>query len=357
MNNLLMLAAATMIASIGCRSAVSYDEKQTATMSPEAVAKLKGLDVLRVPIVTPSDEQIRKARRRFAETDRVELEEMKARFHPTIEHTTIRGVRVVTIAPKDVAAANKDKIILYIHGGGYVMGSATDRTGMLMTSEMGLKTYSIDYQLAPETKFPVALDECLTVYKELIHRFGAANIVGVSTSSGSGHMLGMLLKAENEKLPMIKAIALFSPLVDLTDHGDSISVNDGRDFLAYENQMDKFFIAPFVGKNANLEDPLVSPVYGSYRSTFPATVIVTGTRDVVLSGSTRMIWKLRRASVPTELIVGEGMWHAYVNFPDVPEAREARKASQEFLFAQLRSARASAVEAAHPSDAANISAR
>lgn len=135
-------------------------------------------------------------------------------------------------------------------------------------------------------------------------------------------------------------------------------VEDALDVgMPQENQMDKFFIAPFVGKNANLEEPLISPIHGSYPSNFPATVIVTGTRDVVLSGSTRLNWKLRRASVPTELIVGEGMWHAYTSFPDIPESREARKASQEFLFAQLRTGNGVATETAHPSDAANVSAR
>jgi acetyl esterase/lipase len=353
MSMLRALGAAAVLLSAGCTSAVSYDEKQIATLSPEAAAKLKELEVFRMPLLTPSDDQIRKARQRFAETDRVELEEMKARFHPTIARTTIGGVGVVIITPQNVAAANEDKIILYVHGGGYMMGSATERTALLMTSEMGLKTYSIDYQLAPEAKFPVALDECLTVYKELVHRFGAANIVGISTSAGSGHMLGMLLKAQSEKLPMLGALALFSPLIDLTDRGDSTSFNEGRDFLAYQNQMDKFFIAPFVGKDAKLDDPLVSPVYGSYESAFPATMIVTGTRDIVLSGAARLSWKLRRAQVPTELLVGEGMWHAYVSFPDVPEAREARKSAQDFLFARLRSAS----EAAPPSGAAGGSVR
>jgi len=335
MKTLFMLLA---IMTAGCASALTYNDRQTATMSPEARTKLKELEVVRVPVVSPSDEEIRKARLRFAEIDRAELAEMEARFHPVIKRETMAGVPIAVITPQHVAEENKGKRLLYIHGGGNMMGAATDRTGMLMANEMGLDAYAIEYRLAPEAKSPVALQECIAVYKELVSQFGASNIVGVAVSSGSAHMLGVLLDAHEHGLPMIAGIALFSPLVDLTDRGDSITSNNGRDFLAYENQMDKFFIAPYVGNQTKLDDPSISPLYGAYDSSFPATVIVTGTRDIVLSGSTRLHWKLRRANVPAELIVGEGMWHAYTSYPDIPESREARKATQDFLFAQLRRA-------------------
>jgi acetyl esterase/lipase len=293
---LLAVSLLTLNALIGCTSALPYNQKQIATMSPEAVAKLKDLKVFRVPLISPSDGQIVKVRRQFADIERGELAEMKARFHPTIERTTIKGVNVVVVTPQNIKPENAGKIIFYIHGGGYIMGWPTDRTGMLLTNEMGLKTYSVDYQVAPEAKFPSALNECFAVYKDLIQHYGAANIVGLSTSAGSGHMLGLLLKAQSEKVPMMRAMALWSPSVDLTDHGDSVTANDGRDLLAYYNQADKFYIAPLVGKNANLQDPLLSPIYGKYEPGFPASVIVTGTRDTFLSGSTRLYWKLRRVT-------------------------------------------------------------
>ena len=89
MNEKMVLAV--LLASTGCASALPYNQKQAATISPEAVAKLKELKVFRVPLVNPSDEQIVKVREQFAEVERGELEEMKARFHPTIERTTTSG--------------------------------------------------------------------------------------------------------------------------------------------------------------------------------------------------------------------------------------------------------------------------
>ncbi len=318
----------------GCASHIKISKEQAATMSNEAVATLKRLKVKRVPFIKVSDKNIIKIREQFAEIERGQLEEMKAKFNPEIRDTIIAGVHTYIITPQHIKPENKDKIIIYIHGGGFVMGSATDRTGMLMANELGIKTYAIDYSLAPEAPFPVAMEECLSVYKHLIENYNPTNIVGVSTSAGSAHMVAMLLKAKEQHLPMISAISLLSPSVDLSGEGDAIVANEGRDILSYKNQQKKYFYRPFLGSE-NPKNPYVSPVYATYSKDFPATSIVTGTRDLLLSGSVRLYWKLKNAGVRTELVVSEGMWHAYTNFPDIPEAVEARRVSQEFLIHSL----------------------
>ncbi len=319
----------------GCTSALKLTEGQEATMSKQAVDTLKTLKVFHVPFINISDKMIIKARGQFAEIEKQQLNEMKQKFNPTIADTTINGVHVYIITPQNIKPENRDKIILYIHGGGFVMGSATDRTGMLMTNELGFKTYAVDYQLAPEAKFPVAMNECLEVYKYLVTKYNPDNIVGISTSAGSTHMLGMLLNAKKQNLPMINSISLLSPAADISSNGDAIVANNGRDVLAYKNQADKFYIKPFIGKE-DPTNPMITPVYADYSGDFPATSIVTGTRDMFLSSSSRLYWKIKKANVSSELLVGEGMWHAYTNYTDIPEAVEARKASQQFLLNELR---------------------
>jgi epsilon-lactone hydrolase len=312
--------------------ALRVNERQAATMSPEAVEMLKSLKMLRVPFITPSNEMILYLRSSLAKIQSAQLQEAKARFNPGIEDTAIDGVRVALITPKKLAQEYEKKVLLFIHGGGYIMGSPTDNTAILMASEMGIRTYSVDYQLAPEARFPVALNECLKVYAHLVASYGADSVLASGASSGAGHLLATLLKARESRLPMIRAIAVFSPSVDLTPRGDSITSNEGRDVLAYDNQTDKFYAAPFLG-GASPEDPFVSPIYGTYDSAFPATVAVTGTRDAVLSGAVRLYWKLKDARVPAELSVSEGMWHGFFTSPDIPEAARARRAAQEFLLA------------------------
>ncbi|QEC78528.1 alpha/beta hydrolase fold domain-containing protein [Mucilaginibacter ginsenosidivorax] len=341
----LILSALVLIILASCSSKLSISKGQEATLTPQAVALLQTFKVVRLPFINPSDKMLINARNQFAVIEKAQLEEMKARFHPLIQDTTIENVKVAIIIPKNIKPGNEDKIMLYIHGGGYIMGSATDRTGVLMANELGIKTYSVDYHLAPEAKYPVALNECLAVYKYLVGKYDPRKIIGLSTSAGSGHMLGALLKAQELNLPMIKAIALLSPGVDLTNSGDAITANDGRDLIGAKNQADKFFAAPYAGK-ASLTDPFVSPIYGKYTSAFPPTVIVTGTRDLFLSGSVRLSWKLKDAHVPTELLVSEGMWHAFTNYPDLPEAIQSRNAVEHFLTAQLKKENVIAVTAA-----------
>lgn len=317
-----------------CARSLHVQKGQANTISQQAYDTLKTLKYVRVPIIKISDKTIIKARQQFANMEKGQLEEMKRKFNPAISDTTINGVHVFVITPQNIKPENKDKIIIYIHGGGFTMGSATDRTGMLMANELGYKTYAIDYQLAPEAKFPVAMNECLEVYKFLITKYNPDNIVGISTSAGCTHMLAMLLKAKELNLSMINSISLLSPAVDLADNGDSNSFNDGRDLLAYRNMGDKMMIKPFV-ENASLSDPLVSPINAAYSSDFPSTSIVTGTRDLFLSGSSRLYWKLKDAGVNVELLCSEGMWHAFTNFTDIPEAIQARKATQQFLTNEL----------------------
>jgi acetyl esterase/lipase len=235
-----------------------------------------------------------------------ELIEKKENFNPLIEEVEMYGVKTYVIAPQKILPENEDKIMLYIHGGGFILGSATDRTGMLMINEMGIKTYSTDYSLAPEAKFPVALNEFIEVCRFLIQSFDSRKIIGISASTGCTHRLSMLLKAHQEGLPMINSIALFSPAADLTGNGDSAISNEGRCLLAIKNQSFKIFVFPFAGSTP-LTDPLVSPIYSDYPKTFPPTSIISGTRDLFLSNGVRLFWKLKVIGVRTELITDEGM--------------------------------------------------
>jgi monoterpene epsilon-lactone hydrolase len=326
--------AVALLVTTGCARKISITREQAVTMSPQAVDTLKTFKIIRMPIIKPSDKMLINARQKFAAYEVGELKTMMNRFHPTVADTTIGGVFVKVITPAKINPAYKGKIAIYIHGGGFILGSATDRMGMLMINEMGIKTYSIEYHLAPEAKFPVAMNECLAVYRGLLEHNNPNDITGFSCSAGCAHMLAMLLKAKQEGLPMINSIALISPAADISGNGDTPKSNDGRDLLGYKNMGDKMFVAPFIGKTS-ASDPLVSPIYSKYTSDFPSTVLLTSTRDLFLSNSVRMYWKLKGAHVDAELIVAEGMWHAFQSFPDIPEAVENRKAAEDFLFKKM----------------------
>lgn len=354
------LIATLLIASAlvtGCARKIHITQSQAGGMSQAAVDTLAKLRNFRLPLIKASGKMIVKVRGQFAQMEAGQLQENIKEFKPTITDTIIGGVTVHVIIPSTLKPENRDKIAYYIHGGGYVMGSATDQTGLIMAHELGLKTYSLDYTLAPEARFPIAMNQALTVYKYLVSLYDPNKIVGYSTSSGCGHMMGMLLKAKQENLPMINSVALLSPSLDVSGVGDSYVSNDGRDLLGLKNQGDKLYVAPFTGLkkgDPKLKDPLMSPVYGNYTSDFPAVVINTSTRDLFLSNSSRLYWKLKAAGVPVQLDVAEGMWHAFTVYKTIPEAVAARKSVIDFMFRSMASKNQHPIIAENNGETANI---
>ncbi|CAG9991793.1 unnamed protein product [Clonostachys byssicola] len=119
--------------------------------------------------------------------------------------------------------------------------------------------------------------------------------------------------------------------VDLSGAGDSMVFNArDRDIMPY-SLLYSMVAQNYFEEGVDLKDPLVSPIYASYDTWFPRTVITVGTRDFALSNGIRFHWKLREAGVETELLVSEGMWHGFVWDPVVPEAQTARAAVIKFM--------------------------
>jgi len=255
-----------------------------------------------------------------------------------VKITKIGGAAVHILTPKNYNTDNDDKALLYIHGGAYVFGSAE---GSLFLSApiaayTGLKIYSVDYRLAPQRPFPAAVDECVTVYREMLKEFSPKNIGVYGHSAGGSLLLAMLLKAADpHDLPMPAAVASLTPWSDIAKIGDSyFSLEGTAPILHYDH------LAPlakaYVG-GADMKDPLVSPVYARYSSEFPPTFIQTGTRDLFLSNCARLHQTMKRAGVDVELSVHEGMWHGFQGIPHpfFPEAIAANKETAEFFAARL----------------------
>ncbi|KAH8800427.1 Alpha/Beta hydrolase protein [Xylogone sp. PMI_703] len=246
-----------------------------------------------------------------------------------IKNTTIAGVDVLIIDPAVIKPEMKSKFMFNIHGGGFIAATARDRSALLMAAELGIRVYSVQYTLAPEAQYPIARDQCLAVYKELAISLGAENIFGMSTSAGGQIMLSLLVLIQRQKLPMMAGQVLYTPAADLSASGDSPVTNAGRDV------MHPTFVAAIARKNYigkyDTKDPLISPVFADFEAGFPPTIITTGTRDSLLSGCLRLSWKLRDVSNRVELLVTDGMWHAYHWEPEMPEAVRTRKEVYKFL--------------------------
>lgn len=345
----------------------SITTNQTATLSPAARAFVRNahpgtmpfVDSLSKFVTKPS--RIAKSRQILLKRFQPKEEALITKHGLTVGTTIIADVPIVVIEPSYITQDNRGKIILNIHGGLFYSGTARDTSGLIAAAEWGIKVYSIEYTLSPEAQYPIARDECLSVYRALVRSqsAGAENIIGMATSAGGQLMLSMLLKAREERLSMPKAVFLSSPLADLSGPiGDSLTANEGRDPLDIYIAMSAIkqnyrpvenaggsqdqSLSPILGSSKNrsassggcqfdTEDPFYSPIYASYDSKFPPTVITTGTRDLMLSTSVRLSWVLREAGVRTELLVSEGMWHYFIWKEELPEAKQAREGVRRFL--------------------------
>jgi monoterpene epsilon-lactone hydrolase len=317
--------------------ALPVNERQAATMSPEATAFLHSQPSLSGPPSLYTDmgspAQVPIFRAQFQEQEDVVEGKIIADNDLGIEHDTISGVPMIIVHPHQTALDMRGKAVLNIHGGGFTIGTGRERTALLTAAELGATVYSVDYTLAPEAAFPVAIEQSLVVYRDLTARIGAGNLVGVASSSGGQVMLAMINRARAEGRPMVAALGLYTPASDISGDGDSGVVNSERDLMPTDLAL-AFAHLNYV-PGADLHDPAVSPIYASYDSSFPPTVLNTGTRDSLMSNSIRLFWVLREAGVDVELLVSEGMWHGFNWEPALPEAVRARAAVYDFLRSRL----------------------
>ena len=255
--------------------------------------------------------------------------ETALRIYPVkVMDQTIAGVPVKLVEPPIVPTSRKEKILLNFHGGGFTSDSGSMLETIPIVSLTKTRAVAVMYSLSPAVKFPVAVDQCLAVYRELLKSHRAQEIVVYGSSAGailSGQFI-MRLRAEN--LPIPAGLGFFSGNADQHHNGDSAAffavpgLRDAR--LPNPNSM-----SSYLGDHPTT-DPLVSPVLGDI-SHFPPTLCMTGTRDLFLSATSNFSRALRRAGVPSELVVFDAMPHSHWKMIDIPESKEALEIQAAFF--------------------------
>ena len=250
--------------------------------------------------------------------------EAREKLGVTMEPTVIGGVKAFILAPKEIPPENRNRLLVHVHGGGYVYnpGESGTSEGTLMAAYGGFKVISFDYRMPPDFPYPAAMDDAMAVWREAIKMQDPRNMAIFGTSTGGGMTLAMILRAKQEKLPLPAAIAPGTPWSDLTETGDTYKTNEWLDnvLVSYNGYLIR--AAKLYANGHDLKDPQLSPIYGDYTG-FPPAILTSGTRDLFLSLTVLTHRKLRRAGVEAELQVYEGMSHAQYNFdPYAPETKE-----------------------------------
>jgi monoterpene epsilon-lactone hydrolase len=240
------------------------------------------------------------------------------------EQVTIAGVNCYILTPDSVPEQNRNRLLVHLHGGGYVFspGESATREGILMAGFGKFKVISIDYRMPPDFPYPAAMDDAMAVWKEVAKIGDPKKMAIFGTSTGGGMTLAMVLRARTEGLPLPAATAPGTPWSDMTKTGDTFFTNEKVDNILVSNDGWLGDAAKLYAAGHDLKDPQLSPVYGDLTG-FPPTILTSGTRDLFLSNTVRVHRKLRQAGVVTDLHVFEGQSHAqYAGDADAPETKE-----------------------------------
>ena len=262
---------------------------------------------------------------------------MAERLHVKIEPSTVAGVRAYTLTPDDIPERNRNRLLVHVHGGCYVLNPrlAALPEALLLAGFGRMKVIAVDYRMPPEAYFPAALDDAVAVYKAATGMVPPGNVGVFGSSAGGALTLEMMLRAKQDGLPMPGAIAPGTPMSDVTKQGDTFQTNALVDNVLVSPDGFCDAATRFYAKGHDLADPMLSPLYGDLHG-FPPTILTSGTRDLLLSNTVRVNQKLRQAGVDTRLQVFEAQSHAQFYRDDrIPEVQEAMGEIAAFFDAHL----------------------
>lgn len=258
----------------------------------------------------------------------------RERVRAETAHGTVRGEWLVPRAARpDGGAAG---VVLYVHGGGYVACSAaTHRPVTAALARLtGRRVLAVDYRLAPEHRFPAALDDVVAAYRWLLDSgVPAASVAAAGDSAGGGLALALAARARAEGLPAPACVVALSPWTDLAGTGASVRANDGRCAMFRPENVAQFAAAYLGG--ASPDDPRASPLRADPAG-FPPTLLQVGSTELLLDDAAAMHARLVAAGRESRLEVYPEMmhgWHLLVGL--VPEADAALRSAADFITARL----------------------
>ena len=273
--------------------------------------------------------------RRMTESPDLSIENLRAIFdeweQPTLEpegvsyrSDTVAGVPVIRAYPE---GADRSRVIVYTHGGGFAVGSASSHRKLAghLAKALGVTAVVLHYRRAPEHPFPAQLEDTVGVYQALLREgFAPAGITTAGDSAGGNLAIASVLKLRELGLPLPGSVIAFSPWLDMALRGATIDSNGDSDALVgrgiLEGMRDMF-----LGGRTSPTDPLANPLENHFDG-FPPLYVNAGTDETLLSDSQALHDKARQAGVKVTLSIVPGMQHV---FPAL--AGRAPEADQELV--------------------------
>ena len=273
------------------------------------------------------------ARGATLDDDRRAMEEMLSSFRidPDVktERVGVGGVPAEWIVAPE---ADTGLVLLYLHGGGYVVGSVRSHRVMMsyISRASGARVLGLDYRLSPESPFPAPVEDTVAAYRWLLSSgVEPGDIVIGGDSAGGGLTVSALVALRYLGEPMPAAAVLISPWTDMETSGDSFTTNAEADPSVTRDRILDFARTYMAGKDPRA--PLASPIYADLTG-LPPLLVQVGSVETLLDDSTVLAKRAKAAGVKVELDVWDDMphvWHLFA--PILPEARQAIKRLGTFV--------------------------
>ncbi len=247
--------------------------------------------------------------------------------------TVIGGVDAIEVSVRDSAPTG---VVVYFHGGVYVIGSASSSVALVsdIARRAGAKAITVDYRLAPEYPYPAAVDDAQSVYRGLLEKGVDPNrIAFAGDSAGGGLAVAAMLALRDAGAPLPACGFLMSPYADLTLSGASVNGKQAEDLVLTEEGV-RLRIDDYVA-GADARDPYISPVFADLKG-LPPLLIQVGSHEILLSDALRLAERAAMADVEVALEVTPGAPHVFQGFAAMlDEAAAALDRAAAFLKAHL----------------------
>ena len=257
--------------------------------------------------------------------------EARRLFPVNVEEKIMGGVRTDVITPLDTPESNRACVLINLHGGGFNSDSGSLIEGVPIANLAKMKVVSVYYRLAPENPFPAAVEDAVAVYQELLKDHKPQNIGVFGTSAGGILTAEVAVKLKQSGLPLPASLGMFSILADFSQPADSQNffTLNGLPGILEPQEASKPHPREYA-PNTDPKDPVLSPIFADLHG-MPPTLLVTSTRDLLLSNTTIFHRALLRADDDAQLVVYESLPHAFWYHFQLSETREALELMAKFF--------------------------
>ena len=248
-----------------------------------------------------------------------------------MERSNLAGVNAARLTNTHVSA-NRQRTLVYLHGGGYVIGSPM--THRAFAARLGQRAgageiWMPDYRLAPEHPFPAAVEDVIAFWNALVAQHPQREFILAGESAGGGLCIALCVSLRDSGQAQPARVYLLSQWLDLSLKSRTHSSQGKRDPFLSRALLEKHF-ARFYAGDTPREHPLLSPLFADLHG-LPPTLVHVGSREVLLDDSRQFSDKARQQGVDVTLEIHTGLWHAWPVFQTAPECIAAIRRAGEWL--------------------------